>query len=204
MQASWGPPVVGAQRSVGRPTMLPRSRTRTGPSRKGDTLVLVSFGLVILAAVLLLIGLVVDSGLALIYASIGSSLAAGILLVLATRAQRAGSRSVVPAPAAVWGPPPPPPPPAAVPAAAPPLTPFPSPEEDYLFPIGNYEQLSEAEILPLLTHLYEDELDMVEARELRGAGRGSVLTRIDEVRRRYRAASPRPPADGGPADQQAS
>ena len=171
---------------------------RAGPTspRKGPVLVLLSFALVLLAAVLLLVGLAVDSGLALIYASIGCSLAAGVLLILATRAQRGASTSGRPghdAETLAWGRR---------------VGPVPSGDEDYLFPIGQYEQRPVAEILPLLAHLYEDELDMVEARERRGASRDVVLTRVEEARRRYRgAAGPGgapPPPPGGPAGEQAS
>ena len=53
-----------------------------------SVLVLLSFGLVLVATVLLVLGLLADSGLALIYLSIGCSIVAGILLVVATRIGR--------------------------------------------------------------------------------------------------------------------
>ncbi len=48
-------------------------------------LVLLSFGLVLVATVLLVLGLLVGEGLGLIYASIGLSALAAILLVVAVR-----------------------------------------------------------------------------------------------------------------------
>ena len=51
-------------------------------------LVLISFGLVLVAIVLLVLGLLAGTGLTLIYASIASSLAAGIVLVVAKVAGR--------------------------------------------------------------------------------------------------------------------
>ena len=63
-------------------------------------LVLISFGLVLVATVLLVIGLMADSGLGFIYVSIACSLAAGIILVVATRVNRprAEAASTGPAP----------------------------------------------------------------------------------------------------------
>jgi len=55
--------------------------------------------------------------------------------------------------------------------------------DDDFFPIEDYDDLEVAEILPLVPELYEDELDMVEARERDTKGRAAVLARIDEVRR---------------------
>src|SRR5688572_19196649 len=50
-----------------------------------SVLVLISFVLVLLAAVLLVLGLLADSGLGLIYGSIAASLVAGALLIAAIR-----------------------------------------------------------------------------------------------------------------------
>ena len=51
-------------------------------------LVLVSFGLVLLATILLVVGLLNDDGLTLIYLSIGASITAAIVLYLAFRRAR--------------------------------------------------------------------------------------------------------------------
>ena len=59
-------------------------------------LVLVSFGLVLIATVLLILGLVRDSGLGLIYLSIGCSLFAGVLLLAATRMTKARPVAALP------------------------------------------------------------------------------------------------------------
>jgi hypothetical protein len=59
-------------------------------------LVLISFGLVLVAIVLLVLGLIAGTGLTLIYASIGASLAAGVVLVVAKVA--GGSADEAPAP----------------------------------------------------------------------------------------------------------
>jgi hypothetical protein len=61
-------------------------------------LVLISFGLVLVATVLLVLGLVQDSGLTLIYVSIGCSLLAGIILVVATRVNRPKPESIAAGP----------------------------------------------------------------------------------------------------------
>ena len=52
-------------------------------------LVLISFGLVLVATVLLVLGLLADSGLVLIYLSIACSVVAGGLLIAATRMSKA-------------------------------------------------------------------------------------------------------------------
>ena len=58
-------------------------------------------------------------------------------------------------------------------------------EEDYgdddLFPIADYEELRVNQILPLLPELDDDELAIVAERERTGAGRYSILARIDEL-----------------------
>src|SRR3954447_27061053 len=63
-------------------------------SREDPVLVLISFALVLVAAVLLVIGLLSDSGLGLIYVSIACSVVAGIVLVVATRVGRARPQAV--------------------------------------------------------------------------------------------------------------
>ncbi len=54
------------------------------------------------------------------------------------------------------------------------------PEID-LFPIADYDDLRVSEILPLLRHLDRQELEMVRHREEAGAGRATVLRRIDTM-----------------------
>jgi hypothetical protein len=170
-------------------------------------LVLISFGLVLVATVLLVLGLVADSGLGLIYVSIACSLAAGVILLVATRVNRQRTE-----PAAVpTGPAPLPPPEApavtAAPVAATP-PPEPAPEvdaeafapstqetpavstpaaaaaadEDEMFPIADYDDLTVGEIMPLLPKLYADEIDVVMAREESGKSRRQIVARLEELR----------------------
>ena len=155
--------------------------------------VLISFGLVLVATVLLVLGLVADSGLSLIYVSIACSLAAGIILVVATRVNRPRADSAAAAPSPLPAPEPPVVP-AAVAAAA---SSAPADEEfapaaeqvaaaaaatDEMFPIADYEDLSVGEIVPLLPKLYADEIDVVEARERSGKKRRQILARLGELR----------------------
>ena len=51
--------------------------------------------------------------------------------------------------------------------------------DEVLFPIADYDDLTVAQILPLLPQLEADELEDVRAREISGAGRKSLLTEID-------------------------
>jgi hypothetical protein len=182
-------------------------------------LVLISFGLVLVATVLLVLGLLAGGGLGLIYASIACSVAAGIALVVATVIRRPSAESDAgPAPAGDWArdqeaasvgysptmvtpaeasgqataPVPVVPAPASyTPARRPALATVGAPPageagggaDDDFFPIEDYDDLEVAEILPLVPELYEDELDMVEARERETKGRAAVLARIDEARR---------------------
>src|SRR5437764_14731188 len=87
----------------------------------GDFVVLVSFVLVLAAAVALVVGLL-QSGLAIIYVSIGCSVVAGIVLAVAVLRGRPEARPAaapgVAAPAPRAPPAPPPPPRAAGPAPA--------------------------------------------------------------------------------------
>jgi hypothetical protein len=167
-------------------------------------LVLISFGLVLLATVLLVFGLVADSGLSLIYVSIACSLAAGVILLVATRVNRQRTE-----PAAVaTGPAPLPPPEAPTVTAAPvATTPPPAPavevdeeafapstqetpavstpaagDDDEMFPIADYDDLTVGEIMPLLPKLYADELDVVIAREESGKSRRQIVARLEELR----------------------
>jgi hypothetical protein len=153
--------------------------------------VLVSFLLVLAAAVTLVIGLL-NSGLGLIYVSIGCSVAAGIVLALAvvrSRPERAAAPAVgserlraleeeesptvtvVPTRGGKRG------------AAA-------EDEEEEVevsgdgegvFPIADYDDLKVGEIVSLLPELDEDELDMVREREESGKNRSTILTRVEAL-----------------------
>jgi hypothetical protein len=156
--------------------------------------VLVSFLLVLAAAVTLVIGLL-NSGLGLIYVSIGCSVAAGIVLALAVVRSRPER--------------------AAAPAAGserlraleeeetPTVTVVPTrggrrkaaeavdEEEDVevaasgdgegAFPIADYDELKVGEIVSLLPELDEDELEMVREREESGKNRSTILTRVEAL-----------------------
>ena len=160
-------------------------------------LVLISFGLVLVATVLLVLGLVADSGLGLIYVSIACSLAAGVILVVATRVNRPRPEAVATGPAPLLPPEPPAEDEVAVveevavddvadadfaPATAPVAAVAVASADDELFPIADYDDLSLGEILPLLPKLYADELDVVEARENAGKSRRQILSRLAELR----------------------
>jgi hypothetical protein len=160
-------------------------------------LVLISFGLVLVATVLLVLGLVADSGLGLIYVSIACSLAAGVILVVATRVNRPRAET-----ASTGGPAPLPPPEAptvaTTPSPAAVATPIavPADEEfapateavpaasvsDDMFPIADYDDLTVGEIVPLLPKLYADEIDVVADRERSGKARRQILSKLDELR----------------------
>lgn len=191
-------------------------------------LVLVSFGLVLLATILLVVGLLTDDGLTLIYFSIAASFTAAVVLYLAFRRARpkADSAAQPPEPIAPEGaedevearrdePTAVTPVVAATPeviAAA-----SPAPEEeledeavaaqadpavevaaasddwtsdddwaddgefDVEFPIADYDELTVAEIMPLLPQLYSDELGIVAQRERTGKARATILARLDEL-----------------------
>ena len=62
-------------------------------------------------------------------------------------------------------------------------------DEDYVFPIADYDDLRVSEILPLLPELDEDELQMVRQREQQGRARFSVLTRVDQLSAQLRSAT---------------
>ncbi len=53
--------------------------------------------------------------------------------------------------------------------------------DDELFPIADYDELRVNQILPLLPELDDDELVLVADRERAGAGRYSILVRVDEL-----------------------
>ena len=173
-------------------------------------LVLVSFALVLVALMLLILGVLSTDGLALIYLSILCSVGAGVVLYLATRpgAAKPGAKPVVsgltppllstgaeegdllgsrsadtitmatvasgrdsvagPLPLSDSG------------GAVDPDQPF--------FPIADYDDLTVAEILPLLKELYDDELDTVESHERTTKERLAVMTAITDIRERLATA----------------
>jgi len=168
--------------------------------------VLVSFLLVLAAAVTLVIGLL-NSGLGLIYVSIGCSVAAGIVLALAVVRSRPDR--------------------AAAPSAgterlraleeeeAPSVTVVPTrgrrgqaaqevEEEEVdetadgegVFPIADYDDLKVGEIVSLLPELDEDELEMVREREEGGKNRSTILTRVEALAGAGVAAGARSGGDG--------
>jgi hypothetical protein len=130
-------------------------------------------------------------------------LAAGVILLVATRVNRQRTEPV----ATTTGPAPlaPPPAPAAPVATTPPPAPVaaevdeesfaPSTEpteavsvpaaasdDDEMFPIADYDDLTVGEIMPLLPKLYADEIDVVIAREESGKSRRQIVARLEELR----------------------
>jgi hypothetical protein len=157
--------------------------------------VLLSFGLVLIATALLVLGLLVGDGLSLIYASIALSALAAVILFIAVRVAKPGEAPTGPAPLVPDREPefatPEPPTTAEEPALPPATWQGPDAEwegeweddEDPLeFPIADYDELTEDEILPLLPQLYVDELDVVEARERQGRARVAIINMLGELR----------------------
>ncbi len=174
-------------------------------------LVLVSFGFVLLATILLVVGLLTDDGLTLIYFSIAASFTAAVVLFAAFRLARPKKEPEATAPspladdlAQITAPAEPAP--AAAPATAvqpavsepepaPVATPAPAADEDWThdadwadeadfdveFPIADYDDLGVDEIMPLLPQLYSDELEVVAERERAGKNRASILSRLQEL-----------------------
>ncbi|HEV3353063.1 MAG TPA: hypothetical protein VG076_09070 [Acidimicrobiales bacterium] len=171
-------------------------------------MVLVSFLLVLAAAVTLVIGLL-NSGLGLIYVSIGCSVAAGIVLALAvlrSRPERAAAPAVGSERLR-----------ALEEEEAPTVTVVPTrgrgrkaveavEEEDVevagdgegVFPIADYDDLKVGEIVSLLPELDEDELEMVRDREESGKNRTTILTRVEAL------AGAAAPSGGGGDDWSAN
>jgi hypothetical protein len=166
--------------------------------------VLVSFLLVLAAAVTLVIGLL-NSGLGLIYVSIGCSVAAGAVLALAvvrSRPERAAATQVgterlraleetqeTPAVTVV---------PARGRRGRRGAEEEAEPEEaegrdldlegarasgngEAVFPIADYDELKVGEIVSLLPELDHDELEMVREREESGKNRSTILTRVEAL-----------------------
>ena len=118
---------------------------------------LVTIGLVIVSAVTLLLGFARDA-VGLIYVSIGCSVAAAVILIIAGRSAGAARVTTASAPAPLDD--------TRVPA-------------DASFPIANYDELLVTEVVPMLGALSATELRQVRAREESGKARASVLRRID-------------------------
>ena len=159
-------------------------------------LLLVSIILVLVGVVTLIIGIFSDT-LAWVFVSIGSTLAAGVVLYVLNRL---GRRTAVSTPAratsvsdealasataphrssdVVVSPPPAVPAPVAVETEE--FAPVGGTVEVDLFPIDEYDELRVSEILPLLPQLDPDELEVVRDREVAGKARDSILVRIDEL-----------------------
>src|SRR5437660_7427714 len=156
--------------------------------------VLLSFLLVLAAAVTLVIGLL-NSGLGLIYVSIGCSVAAGIVLALAVVRSRP-DRAAAPAVGSERLR-------ALEEEESPTVTVVPTrggkrgaaaevDDEDEevevgasdgegVFPIADYDDLKVGEIVSLLPELDEDELEMVREREESGKNRSTILTRVEAL-----------------------
>jgi hypothetical protein len=175
-------------------------------------LFVLSFVLVLVATLLLVLGLIVSDGTGLIYVSIGVSALAALPLVIAVRRSapaQADAGASGPQPASEPTEPepepmlvgaaastaaidtPPPPLPAAIAVAATPAAEGdwrtipeaePSDDVDADFPIADYDDLTEDDVLALLPMLYSDELDIVEDRERHGQRRSAVLGRLAELR----------------------
>ena len=185
-------------------------------------LVLLSFALVLVATVLLVLGLLSDDGLLLIYLSIGSSVLAAVVLLVALRVNRPRQEVAAGRPAPL-----PDPEPAREPAlvgAAPgtvdetavaPVAPVAASaapsggaewqavdqdtwsaddgwDEEVDFPIADYDTLTTGQILPLLPQLYADEIDVVEERERATKGRAEILAKLAQLRSAGEAGSEDP------------
>ena len=154
-------------------------------------LLLVAIALVLIGVVTLIVGIFSDT-LFWVFVSIGSTVLAGIVLYVLYRVGR-GTAVSEPAPAPI--------PPVSEPTA---VVPTPAPlrevdepvpagvaggsgfapaagDEDYEFPIAEYDELRVAEILPLLPELDADELVVVRDREQAGKARATILARITEL-----------------------
>jgi hypothetical protein len=148
--------------------------------------VLLSFVLVIVAAVTLVIGLL-TSGLPLVFISIACSAVAGVVLIVAVLRSRPRPVAAGGGPAPLtataepqWGGTP-----TAVfadddeEAAPEPATAAFVPATAVDFPIEDYDDLRVGEIVPLLSELDVDELEAVRDHETAGKARASILTRVD-------------------------
>ncbi len=159
-------------------------------------MVLLSCLFVLAAIVTLGVGLA-GSGLGLIYASIGCSLAAGLVLMIAVLRSRPEQElaTAVPAFRATS--------PTASSGRSRPRRRAPVAVQEFegdagldvldeprvdigaampaVFPIADYDELRVDEIVPLLPELDEDELEMVREKEESGKARNGVIVRIDQL-----------------------
>ena len=142
-------------------------------------LLLLTIGLVVVGAIALIIGFVQDAT-GPIYISIACSVLAGVVLFVFSRMSRQ------PATAAAGG---------GAETAATPAFAEPEPtqamatttvggdewSDDGDFPIADYDELLVTEIVPLLSELEIDELEMVREREQSGKARSSIMRRVDAL-----------------------
>ncbi len=152
-------------------------------------LLLLTIGLVVVGAIALVFGFVQDSP-GPIYISIACSVLAGVVLFVFSRMSRqpagaaAGSSGATPSPSfsaeeageptqAI----------AATPAAG-------EWSDEGEFPIADYDELLVTEIVPLLSELELDELDLVREREQSGKARSSILRRVDALIAEREAEAP--------------
>jgi hypothetical protein len=154
-------------------------------------LLLVAIALVLIGVATLIVGIFSDT-LFWVFVSIGSTVLAGVVLYVLYRVGR-GAAVSEPAPAPITAVPAPT---AVVPTAAA-LRDVDEPvgasvgggggfapasgDDDYDFPIAEYDELRVAEILPLLPELDADELVVVREREQGGKARATILARITEL-----------------------
>jgi hypothetical protein len=187
-------------------------------------LVLLSFGLVLVATVLLVLGLLSDDGLMLIYLSIASSVAAAVVLVIALKLNKPSDelRSTGPEPLPI-----PEPEPAMAGASARSTAPAPAAAEsgdewlasdldtwsaddewqegdEVEFPIADYDTLTSSQILPLLPQLYADEIPVIEARERATKARPEILEKLDDLRDTATVIEPLADDDREPDEEPAS
>ena len=139
-------------------------------------MVLLSFLLVLAAAVTLVIGLL-NGGLGLIYLSIGCSLGAGIVLAIAVARSRPKAVPALGGPAPIeggWGEEP-----TAVATRTVRRQEAAVGYDPATLPIAGYDGLKVTDILPLLPELEPDELEQVRAHEAGGKNRSRILGRIE-------------------------
>lgn len=130
-------------------------------------LLLLTIALVLVGAVALVIGFVNDAMFP-IYLSIACSLLAAVVLVVFSRLSKARLEPAG-APAAI------------VDEPTGPLLVGRETTRDADFPIPDYEERRVAEIVPLLSDLDRDELELVRAHEAEGRNRTTVIRRIDDL-----------------------
>ena len=162
-------------------------------------LVLLSFALVLAATVLLVLGLLNDDGLMLIYISIGASVAAATVLMIALRRNKPRVDAGVPPKSLST----------TEEAAASTQDSVAAGDSEWLaadweegeevdFPIADYDDLTAGQILPLLSQLYADEIAVVGAREANTKARPEILDKLAELRGDAPASDSAALADAAP------